>query len=159
VPVSVELVDPHGGEALQAWSFPDGSLIRVGRSRECDVRIDSDKVSRIHLEVECCEDAAWVLKSLGRNGCYVEGQQVNDHALADGTVVRLGRSGPQLRFREEDSEEIFNSHATLADPLQTFSELRLDARAVAEHSDELADQFGLDELRDKAGQLRRRRNS
>jgi pSer/pThr/pTyr-binding forkhead associated (FHA) protein len=73
----------------------------VGRSRECDVRIDDGNVSRRHFEVVQEGPTSWAVADLGStNGTEVNGNRVSgrkrlddgDRITAGGTELVFGRS-------------------------------------------------------------------
>jgi pSer/pThr/pTyr-binding forkhead associated (FHA) protein len=79
---------------LSAGSAPEVDLQRpvllIGRHAECDVRIDSPKISRRH----CCVALAYdriVIRDLGsRNGIRVNGRAVDEQGLRPGDEVAIG---------------------------------------------------------------------
>jgi hypothetical protein len=64
----------------------------VGRSRECDVRVDDGNVSRRHFEIVHESPATWVVVDLGStNGTEVNGRKVERRAaLDDGDRITVG---------------------------------------------------------------------
>lgn len=69
---------------------------RLGRGADADIRIDDPGVSRHHCDIVIGNDA--VLRDLGStNGTYVDGVQVSEKVLRDGSVIRLGSTS--LTFR------------------------------------------------------------
>jgi hypothetical protein len=73
----------------------------VGRSRECDIRIDEGNVSRRHFELVQEGPTAWAVADLGStNGTEVNGRRVSgrkrlddgDRISAGGTELVFGRS-------------------------------------------------------------------
>ena len=73
----------------------------VGRSRECDIRIDDGNVSRRHFELVQEGPTAWAVADLGStNGTEVNGRRVSgrkrlddgDRISAGGTELVFGRS-------------------------------------------------------------------
>jgi hypothetical protein len=66
--------------------------IVVGRSRECDVRVDDGNVSRRHCELRRGDDATWVVVDLGStNGTEVNGRTVQRTTpLDDGDSITIG---------------------------------------------------------------------
>ncbi len=65
-------------------------VLLVGRHPECDVRLDSPKISRRH----CCIALAYdrvILKDLGsRNGVRVNGELVDETRLQPGDEIAIG---------------------------------------------------------------------
>ena len=70
----------------------------IGRSRECDVRIDDGNVSRRHAELSRDHDERWTVVDLGStNGTEVNGRRVTRRTpLADGDRISIG--GTELVF-------------------------------------------------------------
>ena len=64
----------------------------VGRSRECDVRVDDGNVSRRHFELVQEGPTAWVVSDLGStNGTEVNGRRVSGRRrLDDGDRITIG---------------------------------------------------------------------
>jgi pSer/pThr/pTyr-binding forkhead associated (FHA) protein len=73
----------------------------IGRSRECDVRIEDGNVSRRHAELSRDGDAGWTVVDLGStNGTEVNGRTIakrtplenGDRIAIGGTELVFGRS-------------------------------------------------------------------
>jgi hypothetical protein len=79
----------HEGRAILLGS--SGAL--VGRSRECDVVIDDENVSRRHAEVRP-SGGAWIVRDLGStNGVKVNGQRITGaQSLRPGDRIEIGLS-------------------------------------------------------------------
>jgi pSer/pThr/pTyr-binding forkhead associated (FHA) protein len=74
------------------WSIDLADLDQatIGRDENCAVFIDANKISRQHAEVQH-RGEAFLLKDLGStNGTWVNGQQIDQHILQDGDVIRIG---------------------------------------------------------------------
>ncbi len=68
----------------------------IGRSQTTDLQLDMDNVSRSHASVLPTSNG-YVLRDLGStNGTYVNDELVQEHALADGDQIRVGRA--MLKF-------------------------------------------------------------
>src|ERR1700723_1306364 len=76
-------------------------VLLIGRHLECDVRINSPKVSRRH----CCLAMAYdrvLIRDLGsRNGVRVNGKSVDESRLYDGDELAIG----PILFRLETADE------------------------------------------------------
>ena len=76
-------------------------VLLIGRHLECDVRINSPKVSRRH----CCLAMAYdrvLIRDLGsRNGVRVNGRSVDESRLYDGDELAIG----PILFRLEAADE------------------------------------------------------
>ena len=83
-------------------TFPlTSGRVVVGRSRECDIRVDDGNVSRRHFELVQEGPTAWAVADLGStNGTEVNGRRVSgrkrlddgDRISAGGTELVFGRS-------------------------------------------------------------------
>lgn len=74
---------------------------RIGRSRECEVVIDEDVVSRAHAEVRL-SNGRWSVHDLGSsNGIYVGDQRIVQIPVGEALVIRLGIAGPEVAFEVE----------------------------------------------------------
>jgi predicted component of type VI protein secretion system len=65
----------------------------LGRSRDCDVVVSDENVSRRHAEVRP-SGSQWIVRDLGStNGVKVNGQRIRDaQPLRDGDTIRIGLS-------------------------------------------------------------------
>jgi hypothetical protein len=72
--------------------------IVLGRSRECDIRVDDGNVSRRHAELSRDDGAAWTVVDLGStNGTEVNGRRIGRRTpLEDGDRIAIG--GTELVF-------------------------------------------------------------
>jgi hypothetical protein len=75
-----------------------GDRVVVGRSRECDVRVDDGNVSRRHFELGRSEGSGWTVVDLGStNGTEVNGRRITRRTpLDDGDRIAIG--GTELVF-------------------------------------------------------------
>jgi pSer/pThr/pTyr-binding forkhead associated (FHA) protein len=97
--VTVSLLDPLRGDAIQSWEFDAAPLIRIGRADTNDVVLNDARVSRVHGELSRNE-SGWSVTPLGRNGIAIGGQAITGATpLAHETVLRLAAGGPYLEFR------------------------------------------------------------
>jgi pSer/pThr/pTyr-binding forkhead associated (FHA) protein len=70
--------------------------IKVGRSRDMDLRIQLDKmVSRIHCTFRFEDDKLMVRDEGSKHGIIIDGKRVLDAEIPTGTIVALGLT----RFR------------------------------------------------------------
>ena len=81
-------------------------VLLIGRHQECDVRINSPKVSRRH----CCLAMAYdrvLIRDLGsRNGVRVNGRAVDESRLYAGDEVAIGAILFRLETLDENPETI-----------------------------------------------------
>ena len=86
------------GESAVIWK----SCAMLGRSSQADVRFDPDgdrMVAGRHAALTW-HDGVWTIRDLGSaNGTFVDGSRAHgETALRDGSIIQLGRDGPQVRF-------------------------------------------------------------
>lgn len=123
----------HGKPNGHCLAFPPGEFM-FGRGPECDVRPNSDLVSRQHCIVQVANVGA-VIRDLGsRNGTLVNGQLVQgERQLAHGDTLQVGPLVLQVILEAE----------TLAAPPS------LRDTAVVSQADTALDQPALVELEGK----------
>jgi transcriptional regulator of acetoin/glycerol metabolism len=79
------------------WMFPCvvrtlvvGPSQVLGRDNSCDVVLESDEISRRHVEMRLDGETA-IIQDLGsRNGLFLNGTEVSDARLAPDDVIRMG---------------------------------------------------------------------
>jgi phosphoserine phosphatase RsbU/P len=113
-----------------------GDALTIGRSPDCDVQLESVRVSRCHAQL--CRDpsGAWLIRDLAsRNGTRINGQSITKHLLEAGDVMQIGEWELRLRAHDEreDSDTTHWSSDEQADAggfttLATAPPLQLDAR-------------------------------
>jgi pSer/pThr/pTyr-binding forkhead associated (FHA) protein len=97
--ITISLLDPVRGDAVQSWEFNGSSAIRFGRAETNHVVLGDAEVSRQHGELTRTE-GQWSVTPLGRNGIAISGQPINGVTpVGPETVLRLAASGPYLEFR------------------------------------------------------------
>jgi two-component system, cell cycle response regulator len=129
------LVMMSGPELGRVISVKEGSLT-LGRSEECDARLDDSSLSRVHAQIVRVV-GNWMFADKGStNGSTINDRRVEQpQRLADGDRIRLG-SSTTLRFAlvDEKEEQALQSvyQATTLDALTGVAnrkqlEQRLDA--------------------------------
>lgn len=97
--ITIILLHPQNGTPVQNWTFDNESVVRVGRATDNHVVLYSAVVSRYHAELHSAR-GQWQLVNLGANGTYIGGQAIAESTpVANGTVIRLAKSGPQLQIK------------------------------------------------------------
>ena len=87
---TLKLTVMKDGRVLQQHEFSGGARVLVGRNEDCDVRIESNSVSRHHCEI-VAEGEFHRLSDLGSShGTFVNGRRVIDHSLNQGDVLTVG---------------------------------------------------------------------
>jgi hypothetical protein len=76
----------------------NAETLTVGRSRECDVVLGEETVSRFHAELRH-DDDAWVVRDLdSTNGTWLNGSRVREARVSRGDVLALGGLRVELRL-------------------------------------------------------------
>ncbi len=87
----------------RAWTVQPGDGLMIGRSAQCQISITDPRISRMHVEL-ASRDGAWILRCVGSNGTYVEGQRLPQVVSITGPLtVRLSdpADGPAISFAVE----------------------------------------------------------
>ena len=96
--IVIELINPLQQKAIQSWKFNlSAESISIGRSRQKDIPLVSAVVSRDHAILKR-DVKGWHVEAVGANGCFIDGQAVEKAYLRNGTVFRVAKTGPYLRF-------------------------------------------------------------
>lgn len=76
-------------------------VVHLGKSRQCDIVLPDESVSRVHAEIRRQEDTYRVLDQQSTNGMFIGGVRVTDGFLKPGDVLALGKV--QIRFMPRDA--------------------------------------------------------
>lgn len=91
---------------IWAWlKTPDDQKIPVthweniiGRSGSCDIRVDSNSVSRNHAVLTRYDDGSWTITDVdSQNGTWVNGEKVTICPLTSGDVIQVGQAKLELQ--------------------------------------------------------------
>lgn len=83
----------------------DKPILLVGRHPECDIQIDSRKISRRHCCIAQVADYL-VIRDLGStNGVRINGNRVNEGKLVGGDEVTIGNNRYQVTWQEHEPEQ------------------------------------------------------
>lgn len=96
--ITLSLLHPIKQIPVQVWTFENESTIRIGRSTDNQVILYSAVVSRHHVELRRVGNS-WEIVNLGTNGTYLDGKRITQVSVADGAIIRLARSGPNIQIR------------------------------------------------------------
>ena len=69
-----------------------GERTLMGRDWQCQIVLNDPQSSRVHAEIFNDEDGWWIQDNGSSNGTYVNGQQIDNARLVEGTEVRIGSS-------------------------------------------------------------------
>ena len=98
--ITLTLLHPLQSIPIQSWTFSHESSIKIGRATNNQVVLYSAVVSRNHLEIRKL-DREWQVVNLGSNGTYIDGKRIEQAKVADGMIVRLASSGPEILIQIE----------------------------------------------------------
>jgi len=80
----------EAGQAVRKIELSPGTSLRIGRARECDIRVATPTVSRRHAEVAAGE-SGWTFRDMGStHGSFVNGERVGEVPVTPGLRVRIG---------------------------------------------------------------------
>ncbi len=100
--ITLTLLEAQNKTPLKDWRFDESSMIRVGRAADNDIVLDSNLVSRYHLELRNTNSAqtvdSWEVISNGTNGTFLNGVLVTHTRLTDNCLLQLARGGPILKL-------------------------------------------------------------
>lgn len=126
-----ELIVMRAGAEVRRYPVA-ATRLRLGRERDCEVRVGHRTVSRHHAELISVDRGAFVRDLDSCNGTFVNGRLVRLCRLRHGDVVRLGRH--QLRYVETEALGSFvpmtdrrapAPPVQAADPAPTLGRLRV----------------------------------
>ena len=73
----------------------------IGRSRESDIALDDECVSRTHAIITCDEAGIYSIRDQNSaNGTYVNRQRVSEYVLEDGDEIQVGLIVLEFRHSE-----------------------------------------------------------
>ncbi|MEO1035323.1 MAG: FHA domain-containing protein [Pseudomonadota bacterium] len=90
---SLIVMSPRGNERVYALS--DGTVL-IGRSAECDIILRDPQASRKHARLEISAEQIAVYDLNSRSGVTVDGADIEQATLGDGSVIRL--AGYELKL-------------------------------------------------------------
>ncbi len=94
------------GQGARRFELRQGSQLVIGRSRQCDLYVNSPRLSRRHCAVSLGEQGV-VLEDLGSsNGTFVNGRRVSRVALRPGDIVQLGGVAIRADFDLRASQQL-----------------------------------------------------
>lgn len=93
-----EIVVLNGVRAGAVFELPDVPTV-IGRSPEAHFQLDDPWISSMHAMFERRGSELWVVDLESRNGTFVGDTRVQEAALAQGAVLRFGRTEVRLERR------------------------------------------------------------
>ena len=96
--ITLTLLEAQNKTPLENWRFDESPVIRVGRAADNDIVLDSNLVSRYHLELRNAISKnkvdSWEIISKGTNGTFLNGVLVTHAPLPNNCFLQLARGGP-----------------------------------------------------------------
>ena len=92
----------------------------VGRAAVCDLAIDDPSISRRHARFRIHGDHCVVTDLGGRNGTFVDGEQVSEAEVGDGAAIVLGRFPIRIEHTSTAPAFLSDQHSLLASPHTLF---------------------------------------
>ncbi len=99
--VTLTLLDAQQSPVEQ-WNFEDETHIRIGRAPDNHVVLQSNLVSRYHLELHRSGPSnaqSWQMVNQGKNGTFLNGVLVTQGTVGDGALLQLAQGGPILKVQ------------------------------------------------------------
>lgn len=87
----IELVNANSGSHGRRIPSISTPVTLIGSSRQCDVWLKDESVSKVHASLVLTPQGLWVVDLLGRTGVQVDGRRVFWKLVHDGSVVQIGR--------------------------------------------------------------------
>lgn len=108
-------------ELAQSLSLSETPIV-LGRSRQSDLCIEDEWVSRRHCQVWIQSDKIWVEDLNSTNGTYVDGQSINRQVnLNLGQRIQLGKIILQVFEQAESSDPHTMVLESIGDPWESYS--------------------------------------
>jgi len=89
-----------GQDSGKRYKIKQGTTT-LGRSREADITLDDERISRIHCAVEWKGDKIIIEDRGSTNGTYVDSKKINHAHLRRGALLQIGQSVMKVEFKDE----------------------------------------------------------
>jgi serine/threonine protein kinase len=106
--MALRLLVIAGPDKGRSFSLEPGTMLRFGRGKTVELRLNDLAVSKVHCELGWDGDRLTVTDQGSTHGTFVNGQRVTQQVLQPGCVLRLGETQLRLeddRPRAEDAAE------------------------------------------------------
>ena len=98
-------------------SFVDGPLkgtdvlldkkeLKIGRSKDNDIQINQDSISRYHAKISVSEGVYFITDLGSKNGIFVNGKRVSEQYLDNGSKIKIGTTVSIFSDGEGDMEMV-----------------------------------------------------
>ncbi|MCX6606034.1 MAG: FHA domain-containing protein [Acidobacteria bacterium] len=96
---SVPVLRVHtGNDSNNVQTYHFQTTFHIGRTEECELRIDDSHISRKHAVVSYQQGQWWIQDLNSSNGILLNGERVTAAPVAPTLTVRLGLEGPWVWF-------------------------------------------------------------
>ena len=112
------LVYTRDGETCRHALTPGDTV--VGRAAVCDLAIDDPSISRRHARFRIHGDHCVVTDLGGRNGTFLDGEQISEAEVDGGATVVLGRFPLRVEYNSPAPGILSDSHTILSSPRTLF---------------------------------------
>ena len=112
------LVYTRDGEICRHALTPGDTV--VGRAAVCDLAIDDPSISRRHARFRIHGDHCVVTDLGGRNGTFLDGDQISEAEVNGGATVVLGRFPLRVEYNSPAATLLSDSHTLLSSPHTLF---------------------------------------
>ena len=112
------LVYTRDGEVCRHALTPGDTV--VGRAAVCDLAIDDPSISRRHARFRIHGDHCVVTDLGGRNGTFLDGDQISEAEVNGGATVVLGRFPLRVEYNSPAATLLSDSHTLLSSPHTLF---------------------------------------
>lgn len=74
----------------QPVTLPEKGAVAIGRSRSCDLTLQTPDASRRHAEI-VSDGSSWLLRDLGStNGTFLNGERIEEREISPGDRIEIG---------------------------------------------------------------------
>lgn len=99
--IKLDLLHSSGAYPVKSWSFNNKSIIKIGRSSNNHIIINSALISRFHVGI-VYENLDWKIINFGSNGTYYKDKFITEVPVIDGMVICLCGAGPKIQIHLEN---------------------------------------------------------
>ncbi len=104
--VHLEFINGRGKSRRGQMRKILGPVTLLGGSRQCDLWLRDESVSKVHASFVLTQDGLWVVDLLGRDGVLVDDRAAYWKNVHDGSLVTIGRFQLRVRFGAIDREPV-----------------------------------------------------
>lgn len=94
----LEFVNGRGSTRGRRSQKISTSVTLVGSSRQCDLWLRDDSISKVHAGLVLTPRGLWVVDLLGRDGLHIDGRPAYWKQVHNGSLLQFGRFQFRVRF-------------------------------------------------------------